>query len=117
MRFYDRDKPVSIDDMSFDELHQRLHFYILKKARTHKIRGMETDDIYQELVFHFWRKLDRIPSHMRNFDFRFIKFVNSMLTRKLIDLNRRITFIDDEEVRRFRDAANHVNHDIDILDL
>lgn len=118
-RLYDKDNPIKWRELEFDELLRliegRVNYHIHKQNNMNRAHGgqipqfkaIEGDDMRQELVFALWKKLDRIPSDIIVFDFRFLKYIDMIFRRTIIDLYRSKTYIDKKTGERVvRDELN-----------
>ncbi|MBA2706128.1 MAG: hypothetical protein H0U60_20020 [Blastocatellia bacterium] len=130
-RLYDPDNPIKWRELDFEELLKlidgRIGYHVHKE---HKpigymtgIPGLLVEDLRQELTYAVWLKVvkkDKVPPDIVHFDFRFLKYVDIILRRTLIDLYRARTFVDKSEwepdpknpqvtrpKRKYRDQLNH----------
>jgi DNA-directed RNA polymerase specialized sigma24 family protein len=114
---YDKDNPIKWRELTFDELLRliegRVNYHVNRQKNTlyklskYSLPDLEADDIKQELTIALWRKLDRIPSDIIVFDFRFLRYIDTIFARTVIDLFRNRTFVDKETgARLMRDELN-----------
>lgn len=141
-RLYDPDNPIKWRDLPIEELFNkiegRIGFHINKEYRGSRmdvtygkapaegqtsIPGLLVEDLRQELHIAVWRRIcanNRLPQDLIHFDFRFLKYVDTLLRRTLIDLHKARTFTDRKDLephprkkgelrpkRKYRDSLNH----------
>ena len=104
---YDPENLIKWRELEFEQLLKLVEGRINFHANRHqyKIPGFDRDDIRQELVFAFWNKLDKIPPEIENFDYRFLKYIDTVFFREITNLWRKFTITEDGE-RLMRDELN-----------
>lgn len=109
---YDKDNPIEWRELPFEEVIKLLDELInnqlwrnydqtkrpLKtyyfKTITPPLHGMSTipgytmEDLRQEFLISIWRKLPRVPSDIKHYDYRFSRYIQSILMRTVIELFR-----------------------------
>lgn len=104
---YDKDNLVKWRDLEFEDLLKlvqgRLNFHAHRHEN--KIPGFDQDDIRQELIFTLWSKLDKIPIEIQDFDFRFLKYIDTIFFREITNIWRKHTFQEGED-RVYRDELS-----------
>lgn len=117
MKLYDQSKPVKWRDLSFEDLLKavegRLNFHAYRHQN--KIPGFDRDDVRQELVLALWDKLDKIPSEIELFDYRFLKYLDTIFFRQITNIWRKMTIKEDGDPI-FRDELNRSMPMIDNFD-
>lgn len=104
---YDPGKPIRWRELEFSELLRlvdgRLNFHTHRHQ--YKIPGFDRDDIRQELIFGLWTKLEKIPQDIENFDYRFLRYIDTIFFREITNIWRKHTHVEGED-RVFRDELN-----------
>lgn len=101
-----------LDSLKFEqiicELKPRIDFLV--RRHSGNIPGFEDDDIRQELLIELWEKMDRIPKDISHLDYRFTRYIETVLRRKIIDIHRglliRVGYNGPRLQGEYRDAVN-----------
>lgn len=106
-QLYDPENPIKWRDLEFEELLKlvdgRLNFHAHRHQN--KIPGFDSQDVRQELVFALWNKLERIPLELENFDYRFLKYIDTIFFREITNIWRKMNIkVEGDSV--FRDELN-----------
>lgn len=116
-QLFDPNNPIKWRDLPFEELIKlaegRINFHIYRHQ--HKIPGYDRDDIRQELIFALWNKLEKIPADMENFDYRFLRYIDTIFFREATNLWRKHVIKRPNEVI-YRDELNRSVPMIDNFD-
>ena len=80
---------TKLSDLTFEDLFYRMkpriEFHCHNKENL--IRGFEFDDLFQELSYKLWKA--RIPDDIIYFDWRFLKYMDTMFRNCLYDLAKK----------------------------
>lgn len=106
---YDPNNPIYWRDLTIEELLKaiegRIKFHA--NASRHKLPDLDYDDIFQELSIVIWRKIDRVPEDIKVLDYRFMRYIDTLMRREVINMYRSRTFTDKEDgSKQFRDELN-----------
>lgn len=106
---YDPKNPIAWRDLEFKDLVEavrgRLNFHAYRSGS--KMPDLDVQDILQELTISLWEKADKVPPDIVNLDYRFLRYIDTIFRRKIIDLYRKRTFFNKEtDERIFKDELN-----------
>jgi DNA-directed RNA polymerase specialized sigma24 family protein len=93
---------------TFEELlayHEPRIAYHANRAKE-MVPGFDYDDIAQELRLELWRKQEKIPEDMRKLDYRLTRYTDTIFSRAVINLHRKM-ITDRKGEKKYRDALNH----------
>lgn len=116
-QLFDPNNPIKWRDLDFEELLKlvegRLNFHAHRHQ--YKIPGFDQDDVRQELIFALWNKLDKIPEDMDTFDYRFLRYIDTLFFREITNIWRKHT-LKTTEGPIYRDELNRSVPMIDNFD-
>ena len=96
---------IKLSDLTFEDLFYRLKPRIEFHCQHNKdlIKGYDFDDLFQELSYKLWKA--RIPDDMIYYDWRFLKYTDTMFRNCLYDLSKKRIIKKDQLI--FKDILDN----------